>query len=120
MKIRWSVKIKKKKRLTKAIEPLINKMNKNVKSGRNNNKQENEGGGADAAGSAGHDEVDQIGKWHASFVKSLKYVESDYYHDHCWQLAEDFIELRFYLERLHADLVEQPGKKRKILLKEAL
>lgn len=67
--------IMKKKRLTKAIEPLINRMNKNVRSGRNNNKLDNEGGGVDTMGSAGQEEIDQIGKWYASFVKSLKYVE---------------------------------------------
>lgn len=33
------------------------------------------------------------------------------YRDHCWQLQEDLIELRFYLERLYQEVVEEPGQK---------
>ena len=114
--------IMKKKRLTKAIEPLIYKMMKNSKSwkGKKNNISENEGEGVDTVESLGADELEELAAWHESFVKYMDSAAYDYVHDHCWQLGEDFIELRFYIERLYTDMVDEPSQKRRIILKEAL
>lgn len=105
--------IRKKKRITKDVEPMMYKMRKNLKTV----KGKKADGGQE---SLELEDINAFSGWKEAFLQTAESATPEQYNDHCWQLQEDLIELRFYTERLHTEIIDEPGQRHMVKLDEEL